>query len=80
VSGSGALLKAPPDSGDGLTRREVEVLALLATGLGNKQVAFKLHISQYTVRNHLSNLYEKLGINARSQAVLYAVRRGLVKL
>jgi DNA-binding NarL/FixJ family response regulator len=75
-----ALLKAPPDSGDGLTRREVEVLALLATGLGNKQVAFELHISQHTVRNHLSSLYEKLGINLRSQAVLYAVRRGLVKL
>ena len=74
------MLKALPDPGDGLTRREVEVLALLATGLGNKQVAFKLHISQHTVRNHLSSLYEKLGINARSQAVLYAVRRGLVKL
>jgi DNA-binding NarL/FixJ family response regulator len=74
------LLKAPPVAGDGLTRREVEVLTLLATGLGNKQVAFQLHISHYTVRNHLSSLYEKLGINARSQAVLYAVRRGLVKL
>ncbi len=80
MSGLGAVLKAPPDPGDGLTRREVEVLALLATGIGNKQLALMLHISQHTVRNHLSSLYEKLGINARSQAVLYAVRRGLVKL
>ena len=63
---------------DGLTQREVEILRLLATGVANKQVAFRLKISDKTVRNHISHIYEKLNIFDRSQAVLYAVRKGLV--
>ncbi|MDR0358271.1 MAG: LuxR C-terminal-related transcriptional regulator [bacterium] len=47
--------------------------------MANKQIAYKLKISEKTVRNHVSNTYEKLGIYDRSQAVLYAVRKGLVE-
>jgi DNA-binding NarL/FixJ family response regulator len=65
---------------DGLTQREVEILRLLATGVANKQVAFRLKISDKTVRNHISHIYEKLNIFDRSQAVLYAVRKGLVEV
>jgi DNA-binding NarL/FixJ family response regulator len=70
----------PKEFYDGLTVREVEILRLLATGMANKQIAFRLKISEKTVRNHVSNMYEKLGIYDRSQAVLYAVRKGLVEV
>ena len=70
----------PKEFYDGLTVREVEILKMLATGLVNKQIAFKLKISEKTVRNHVSNMYQKLNIYDRSQAVLYAVRKGLVEL
>jgi DNA-binding NarL/FixJ family response regulator len=65
---------------DGLTNREIEILKLLANGMANKQIAYRLKISEKTVRNHVSNTYEKLGIYDRSQAVLYAVRKGLVEV
>lgn len=70
----------PKEFYDGLTVREVEILRLLATGMANKQIAYRLTISEKTVRNHVSNMYEKLGIYDRSQAVLYAVRKGLVEV
>jgi DNA-binding NarL/FixJ family response regulator len=70
----------PKEFYDGLTAREVEILKLLATGMANKQIAFRLKISEKTVRNHVSNTYEKLNIFDRSQAVLYAVRKGLVEV
>ncbi len=70
----------PKDFYDGLTAREVEILKLLATGQANKQIARRLTISEKTVRNHVSHMYEKLQIYDRSQAVLYAVRKGLVEL
>jgi len=63
---------------DGLTPREIEILRMMAAGMPNKQVAYKLGISEKTVRNHVSNMYEKLQIYDRAQAVLYAVRKGLV--
>src|SRR3989454_12445488 len=69
----------PKEFYDGLTAREVEILKLLATGLANKQIARRLAISEKTVRNHVSHMYEKLQIYDRSQAVLYAVRKGLVE-
>jgi DNA-binding NarL/FixJ family response regulator len=68
----------PKEFYDGLTVRELEILKMLATGIANKQIAYKLKISDKTVRNHVSNMYEKLQIFDRSQAVLYAVRKGLV--
>ncbi len=70
----------PKEFYDGLTAREVEILKMLATGMANKQIAYKLKISEKTVRNHVSNMYEKLNIYDRAQAVLYAVRKGLVEI
>jgi DNA-binding NarL/FixJ family response regulator len=70
----------PKEFYNGLTAREVEILKMLATGLANKQIAYQLKISEKTVRNHVSNMYEKLGIYDRAQAVLYAVRKGLVEI
>jgi DNA-binding NarL/FixJ family response regulator len=64
---------------DGMTRREIEILRLLGQGMTNKQIAYRLQISDKTVRNHISNFYSKLGVVDRSQAVLYAVRKGLVE-
>jgi DNA-binding NarL/FixJ family response regulator len=70
----------PKEFYDGLTAREVEILKLIAIGQANKQIARRLDISEKTVRNHVSNMYAKLQIYDRSQAVLYAVRKGLVEL
>jgi DNA-binding NarL/FixJ family response regulator len=71
---------APRESYDGLTPREVEILKRLALGHANRQIGRQLNISEKTVRNHVSKIYEKLDIFDRSQAVLYAVRKGLVEL
>jgi DNA-binding NarL/FixJ family response regulator len=70
----------PKEFYDGLTTREIEILKLIATGKANKQIASRLAISEKTVRNHVSNMYEKLKIYDRTQAVLYAIRKGLVEI
>jgi DNA-binding NarL/FixJ family response regulator len=70
----------PKEFYDGLTAREIEVLKLMAGGQANKQIAYNLKISEKTVRNHISHIYEKLQIFDRAQAVLYAVRKALVEL
>jgi DNA-binding NarL/FixJ family response regulator len=70
----------PKEFYDGLTAREIEILKLMAKGQANKQIAFGLKISEKTVRNHISHIYEKLHIYDRAQAVLYAVRKALVEL
>ncbi len=62
-----------------LTPREQEVLQLLAEGLTNKQIAAALTISPRTVNFHLDNVYSKLGVNSRTEAAIYALRRGLVR-
>ena len=69
-----------PRSSTGLTRREAEIVKLITSGLGNKQIGFNLKISEKTVRNHVSSLYAKLGITNRTQVVVYAVRNGLMRL
>lgn len=61
-----------------LSPRETEVLGLIAQGLGNKAIASQLFISEKTVKTHISNIFAKLQITDRSQAVLYAARRGLI--
>ena len=65
-------------SAPALTDRELDVITALARGAGNKQIARTLDISEKTVRNHISNIYKKLHIYDRTQAVLYAIREGLV--
>jgi len=68
--------------GDGppLTKREVEVLQLVADGFGTTEIAERLFISAKTVKNHLASIYEKLDARDRTQAVLSAVRSGIVRL
>ena len=61
-----------------LTPREMEILQHVTTGLANKEIAHRLSISERTVKNHLSNIMEKLHVNSRTQAAVYALRRGLV--
>lgn len=65
---------------NGLTAREREVIGLMANGYGNKQIARKLFISEKTVKNHVSNIYRKLSCNDRAQAVLQAVKAGLIEI
>jgi DNA-binding NarL/FixJ family response regulator len=59
-----------------LSPREREVLALIAEGFGNSQIAERLSISEKTVRNHVSNLFDKLGVWTRAQAIVFARDRG----
>jgi two-component system, NarL family, response regulator LiaR len=67
-----------PESPEKLTERETDVLRLLATGKANKEIALEMHISETTVKTHVSNILMKLGVPSRTQAALYAVRIGLV--
>jgi len=59
---------------NGLSVREREVLALVAEGLQNKDIAKKLFLSEKTVKNHVSNIFKKLNVNDRTKAALYAVK------
>jgi two-component system, NarL family, response regulator LiaR len=68
----------PPDV-DGLTRREREVLSLLAAGRSNKRIAFELGIAEKTVKTHVGHVLAKLGVADRTQAALLAVRAGLAE-
>lgn len=72
-AGAGASEAAP------LTRREREVLVLVASGLQNKEVAAKLGLSLATVRNHVHNILEKLGLHSKLEAVALAFRNGWVE-
>jgi two-component system NarL family response regulator len=63
-----------------LTAREMEVLQAIAEGLSNKEIAGKLGISEKTVKNHINNIFSKLHLFDRTQAMLYAIRKGLVKI
>jgi DNA-binding NarL/FixJ family response regulator len=63
----------PPD----LTQRETEVLALIGQGLNNQEIAQRLVVSEATVKTHINNLFSKIGVRDRAQAVVYAMRHGL---
>jgi DNA-binding NarL/FixJ family response regulator len=74
------LTEARRDTDGIISTREEEVLQLVADGLGTGEIAAKLFISQKTVKNHLASIYEKLNARDRTQAVLMAVKMGIVKL
>lgn len=71
---------ADDDADRVVTKREVEVLQLIADGCSTPEVAERLYISQKTVKNHLASIYHKLDARDRTQAVLQAVRLGIVRL
>ena len=63
-----------------LTKREIEVLKLIADGLFNKEIAAKLDISERTVKNHVSNIFKKIDVSDRTQAAVFAIKNNLVDL
>lgn len=76
-------LQAPPEDQETygtLTKRELEVLSLIAQGLENREIAEQLVVSEATVRTHVSNILGKLHLASRTQAALYALKEGLANL
>ena len=63
-----------------LSRREIEVLEVMATGAANKQIASDLNIGQSTVKTHIVRIFNKLGVSGRTEAVAEAVKKGIIKL
>ena len=74
AAGQSGLLRTPPF---GLSRREAEVLRLLAAGRSTRQIAVALSLSPRTVQRHVANLYLKIGAHCRAEATAYALRHGL---
>jgi DNA-binding NarL/FixJ family response regulator len=68
------------DFGEHLTRREAEVLKLAARGLNNRDIAARLGLAERTVKGHLMNIFDKLGVSSRTEAVREALKRGWVSL
>lgn len=75
-----ARITHPAAGGDTLTERELDVLRRAARGLTNKQIGADLAISDRTVQNHLANIYAKLGVASRTEAVTAGLQRQLIKL
>ena len=82
-----ALLPAPRaertmlgDAGEALTPRELDVFAMIAEGAGNKAIAWKLGISEHTVKFHVASIMSKLNAASRTEAVATGIRRGLIML
>jgi DNA-binding NarL/FixJ family response regulator len=70
----------PAGAGEALTPRELEVFAMLAEGSGNKAIAWKLGISEHTVKFHVASIMSKLNATSRTEAVSIGIRRGLIML
>ncbi|QIL73626.1 response regulator transcription factor [Diaphorobacter sp. HDW4B] len=66
---------APPTAGEPLTKREREILKMVANGLSNREIAERLHLSYYTVETHVKRIYRKLCVNTRAMAVHTALTR-----
>lgn len=65
---------------ESLTKREVEILAQVASGMFNKEIAANLSISERTVKNHISNIFKKIDVSDRTQAAVFAIRNNIVTL
>ena len=72
--------ESPPEGAGALSRRELEVLTLVAQGLNNRAIAEQLFISENTVKNHIRNIHEKLQVHSRMEAVVRAVREGVLQI
>jgi DNA-binding NarL/FixJ family response regulator len=72
--------RALDELAESLTRRELEVLQMLAAGLSNKEIAARLNISEHTVKFHVASILGKFGAGSRTEAVSIGIRRGLVLL
>lgn len=68
------------DKIESLTKRELDVLKNLAVGMYNKEIALKLEISERTVKNHVSNIFKKIGVADRTQAAVFAIRNNLINI
>ncbi len=75
-----ASTSSEPRTPDALSERELEVLRLAAKGISNKDIAEQLFLSPRTVQVHLGNIFSKLGVASRTEAVLYGLKRGLLTL
>jgi len=75
-----AATRVPDELAESLTRRELEVLQMLAGGLSNKEIAARLNISEHTAKFHVASILGKLGAGSRAEAVALGIRRGLVLL
>lgn len=65
---------------ESLTKRELDVLKNLAVGMYNKEIATKLEISERTVKNHVSNIFKKIGVTDRTQAAVFSIRNNLIDI
>ena len=65
---------------DDLTQREMDVLKLAAKGMSNREIAEELVISVRTVQTHLNNVFNKVGVGSRTEAVIHALRKGWITL
>ena len=65
---------------ESLTKRELEILKQVVGGMFNKEIAASLHISERTVKNHLSNIFKKIDVSDRTQAAVFAIRNNIVNL
>lgn len=81
-SASTPMLDLPFESTDAeiqsLTNREKEILSLVAKGLSNKEISEKLFVSELTVKTHLKNIFKKLNVSSRTQAILIGINKGLI--
>ena len=67
-------------SGEELSARELEILCLMAKGSANKEISAELSIAQSTVKTHITNIFQKLGVNDRTEAVTQAIKKGIIRL
>ena len=81
AAGPGTRSAEAPDAPDALlTPREIEVLRLLAEGFANKNIAWKLKISEHTVKFHIASIFTKLNVSSRAEAVAIGIRQGVILL